>query len=137
MNMIRGMKISYLPKPLSEDDKCEKCKQTPCKAVPTIGKRSLENMATVAVSSLTGAQATRGNGAWSSVQVTGTQAQKMMVYMILTVIIVIWVSRWLLKTQWKAPRRAAETLRRMLREQIESGELDPAEAERIAHYQTV
>ena len=44
MNMVSGMKIAYLRKPLSEDDKCEKCKQTPCKAVPTSGKRSLKNM---------------------------------------------------------------------------------------------
>ena len=69
-------------------------------------------MATVTVSSLMGAQATRGNGIWPNVQVTGTQSQKILVCMILTAIIVIWVSRRLLRTQWTAPRRAAEALSR-------------------------
>ena len=93
-------------------------------------------MATVTVSSLMGAQAARGDGTWLNVNVTGTQSQKIMVCMIITAIIVIWISRRLLRTQWTAPRRAAEALGRMLREQIESGELDPVEAERIAHYHT-
>ena len=133
-NMVNGMKIAYLPEPLKEEDKSEKRKQTTCKAMSTSGKQSLKNMATVAVSSLTGAQATQGNGVWPSDQVIGTRVQKMMVCMMLMAIITIWISRWLLKTQWKAPRRAAETLRRMLREWIESDELDPAEAERIEYY---
>ena len=61
-NMVNGMKIAYLPEPLKEEDKSEKRKQTTCKAMSTSGKQSLKNMATVAVSSLTGAQAIQGNG---------------------------------------------------------------------------
>ena len=105
-----------------------------CTTTSANRKQSLKSVATVAMSSLTGAQAMQGNGVWLSEQVIGTRVQKMMVCMILTVIIVLLVSRWLQKTQWKATRRAAETLRRMLREQIDSGELDPAEAERIEYY---
>ena len=93
-------------------------------------------MAIVTASSLIGAKAAQGDGIWPKVSVTGTQSQMILVCAILMAIIVIWVGRRLLRTQWTTPRRATETLRRMLREQIESGDLDPVEAERIARYHT-
>ena len=154
-NTVDGMKIAYLPrfaidskdssklyingrlavnKPLSEEVESEWRRAFGYKSASSNGKQSLKSVATVAISSLAGAQATQGKGVWPSERVIGTRVQKMMVCMMLTVIIVLLVSRWLLKTQWKAPKRAIETLRRMLRELIEAGELDSDEAERIEYY---
>ena len=57
-NMVDGMKIAYLPKPLSEENKSEGHKASGYKATSTNGKQSLKSVATVAMSSLAGAQAT-------------------------------------------------------------------------------